>query len=147
MTGQKLNDYIQEHICKPLGITDMTMFPSAEMKRNMAYVHQRDPATGAISERDHLYRRALQQTTQEEQHRFFHSAGAGLFAKPREFVKVLQVLINDGVSPTTGARILRKETVDSMWENQIPEQPDFARGGTCWLYAYHFLQLPLYFPP
>ncbi|KAK7189459.1 beta-lactamase/transpeptidase-like protein [Paraphaeosphaeria sporulosa] len=128
-TGQKLNDYMQEHIFKPLGISDVTMFPTDKMKANLAYMHQRDPATGALTERDHLYRRPFYQTTKEQQQKFFHSAGAGLFAKPKEYVKVLTALLNDGVSPTTGNRILKKETVDLMWENQIPKQPDFARAG------------------
>jgi len=30
-------------------------------------------------------------------------------------------LLNDGTSPITGARILKKETVDLMFQNQIPE--------------------------
>lgn len=128
-TGQKLNDYMQEHIFKPLGISDVTMFPTDKMKSNLAYMHQRDPATGALIERDHLYRRPFWQTTKEKQDRFFHSAGAGLFAKPKEYIKVLTALLNGGVSPTTGNRILKQETVDLMWENQIPNQPNFARGG------------------
>jgi hypothetical protein len=41
----------------------------------------------------------------------------------------LAAILNDGVSPKTNARILQKKTIDSMWENQIPQFPDFARGG------------------
>ncbi|KAF9735455.1 beta-lactamase [Paraphaeosphaeria minitans] len=128
-TGQKLNDYIQEHIFQPLGISDVTMFPTDNMRANLAHMHQRDPATGALAERDHLYRRPFHQTTKEQQQNFFHSAGAGLFAKPKEYIKVLAALLNEGVGPTTGNRILKKETVDLMWENQIPTQPNFARAG------------------
>jgi len=120
---------MQEHIFAPLGISSVTMFPDEKMQSNLAYMHQRDPATGALSERDHLYRRALKQTTKEQQQAFFHSAGAGLFAKPKEYIKVMLALMNGGESPQTGNRILKKETVDLMWENQIPDQPDFARGG------------------
>jgi hypothetical protein len=38
-------------------------------------------------------------------------------------------LLNDGTSPTTGAQILKKETVDLMFQNQIPEFPNFGRQG------------------
>jgi hypothetical protein len=120
---------MQEHIFKPLGISDVTMFPNEKMISNLAYMHQRDPVTGALSERDHLYRRSFLQNTKEKQQKFFQSAGAGLFAKPKEYLKVLTALLNEGVSPTTGNRILKKETVDMMFENEIPNQPDFARGG------------------
>lgn len=105
------------------------MFPSKEMQANLAYMHRRDPSTGALVERDHIYRRACLQTTKEEQDRFFHSGGAGLFSQPKEYVKVMLALLNDGASPTTGQRVLKPETVKMMWENQIPNQPNFARGG------------------
>jgi len=39
------------------------------------------------------------------------------------------MLLNDGKSPITGAQILRKETVDTMFENQISQFPDFGRQG------------------
>ena len=35
-------------------------------------------------------------------------------------MQVLAALLNDGESPNTGARILKKETVDEMFTNQIP---------------------------
>jgi hypothetical protein len=35
-------------------------------------------------------------------------------------------LLNDGVSPATGKRLLKEETVEEMFRNQIPEFPDFA---------------------
>lgn len=44
-------------------------------------------------------------------------------------LEILAVLLNDGVSPTTGARLLKKSTVDSMFVNQIPSMPDFGRQG------------------
>jgi hypothetical protein len=89
---------------------------------------QRHPA-GETTERDHLYRRALLADTEHEKKHIFNSGGAGCFAKPSEYVQILATLLNDGVSPTTGERILKKETIDEMWKNQIPEFPDFARQG------------------
>ncbi|KAF2476617.1 beta-lactamase/transpeptidase-like protein [Lindgomyces ingoldianus] len=128
VTGLKLGAYMEKHIFEPLGITGMTMFPTKEEQKNMAASHQRD-AEGNVSERNHLYRRVLRAQTKEEQDRIFNSAGAGLFARPNEYVKILATLCNNGTSPTTGRTILKKETVDLMWENQIPNQPDFARNG------------------
>jgi CubicO group peptidase (beta-lactamase class C family) len=125
-TGLKLNDYFQKHICEPLGIANVTMFPTQEMRDNLAYMHQRD-TKGNLNEREHLYRRAFNMQTKEEQNSFFHSGGAGLFAKPKEYVKILAAIANDGTSPTNGATILSADTVKLMWENQIPDKPDFSR--------------------
>jgi len=126
-SGMKLNDYFQEHIFKPLGISNVNMFPTQEMRSNLAYLHQRD-GSGKLNERSHIYRRAFQQTTKEEQEKFLHSGGAGLFAKPKEYVKILTALLNEGTCPSTKVQILSPETVKSMFENQIPEHPNFARG-------------------
>ncbi|CZT21017.1 related to related beta-lactamase [Ramularia collo-cygni] len=130
-TGIRLNDWIQSNITKPLGLENVNMFPTPEMKRELASMHQRwpgDPSKKA-EERDHLYREPILAQTAEDRERLFHSGGAGCFAKPTEYVQVLAALLNDGESPITGARILEKETVEQMWENQIPHLPDFARQG------------------
>ena len=39
------------------------------------------------------------------------------------------MLLNDGTCPRTGIQILRKETVQEMFKNQIPQFPDFGRQG------------------
>ncbi|KAF1958844.1 beta-lactamase/transpeptidase-like protein [Byssothecium circinans] len=127
VTGEKLNDYFQTHIFAPLGVTSITMFPTPDMQVNFAAQHQRDLATGEFKERPHIYHGALDVKTKEEEQKFFHSGGGGLFAKPKEYVKVLAMLLNDGKGPETGNRVLKEETVKLMWENQIPEFPDFAR--------------------
>ena len=129
-TGVKLNDWIQKNIMQPLGLKNVNMLPTAEMKKNLAYMHQRWPENhGKAEERDHVYREPILAETEEDRKRIFHSGGAGAYAQPREYVQVLATLLNDGKSPKTGAQILKKETVNAMWENQIPDMPNFARQG------------------
>lgn len=128
-TGTKLNDWIQQHIMAPLGLKNINMFPTDDMKKNLAYMHQRWPGKPDAEERDHMYREPIVAATEHEKKHVFHSGGAGCFAKPAEYVQVLAALLNDGTSPKTGKQILKKETVDAMWENQIPGMPDFARQG------------------
>ncbi|CAO2657568.1 Nn.00g036940.m01.CDS01 [Neocucurbitaria sp. VM-36] len=130
VTGQTLGEYFAEHIFKPLGITadGATFFPTKDVQKTLAHMHQRDPE-GQVKEREHLLTAPFSQTTKEQQDKFAQSGGAGLYAKPNEYVKILAAILNDGTSPTTGGTILKKETVDLLWENQIPNQPDFARGG------------------
>lgn len=76
-----------------------------------------------------MYREPLIAETEHEKKHIFHSGGAGAYAKPREYAQVLATLLNDGKSPKTGKQILKKETVEAMFENQIPGMPDFARQG------------------
>lgn len=40
---------------------------------------------------------------------------------------ILAALLNNGTSPNTGETILKKETVDEMFRNQIDQFPDYAR--------------------
>jgi len=128
-TGVKLNDWIQQNIMQPLGLKSINMFPTDDMKKNLAFMHQRWPEKDGSEERDHMYREPLIAKTEHEKKHIFHSGGAGAYAKPTEYVQVLAALLNDGKSPKTGAQILKKETVDAMWENQVPSMPDFARQG------------------
>ncbi|EME87206.1 uncharacterized protein MYCFIDRAFT_53845 [Pseudocercospora fijiensis CIRAD86] len=127
-TGTGLNDWITSHITGPLGLKNINMLPTKEMKQNLAYMHQRWPGSSEVEERDHIYREPLLAETEAEKKRLFHSGGAGAYAKPTEYVQVLATLLNNGQGPN-GARILNPETVDEMFTNQIPEHPNFARQG------------------
>ncbi|KAF1972330.1 beta-lactamase/transpeptidase-like protein [Bimuria novae-zelandiae CBS 107.79] len=126
-TGVTLEVYCQENIYAPLGLKNISMKPHAEMLRNLAYMHSR-VGNGRLSKRDHLLRRPL---LPDETHSlsFLYSGGAGCFARPQEYAQILATLLNDGTSPTTGAQILAPSTVESMFENQIPQFPNFARQG------------------
>lgn len=124
-TGHKLNDWIQQHIMHPLGLKNINMFPTESMKKNLAYMHQRWPGDPTkCEERDHMYREPILAKHEHDKKHIFHSGGAGAFAQPREYVQVLATLLNDGKSPITGAQILKKETVDEMFKNSIPQFPN-----------------------
>lgn len=118
-TGTGLNDWIQKNIMEPLGLKNINMLPTPEMKKNLAYMHQRWPGSSGSEERDHIYREPIIAESDEDKKKIFHSGGAGAFAKPTEYVQVLAMLLNDGKSPTTGAQVLKPETVNAMFENQV----------------------------
>jgi len=148
VSGLKLNSHLKKYILEPLSLKNMNMFPSKEMKAQLASMHQR-PKDGSVEERDYLCRRPLTAETEEEQARIFNSGGGSYFAKPIEycrklstpsnraqamppcdyFPEILATLLNDGTPTTTGAKILSPSTIATIWENQIPDQPNFARGG------------------
>lgn len=123
VTGQYLGEYMAEHIFKPLGVEPdgASFFPSQDAQKNLAHMHQRD-GEGKLSEREHLWNEPFKRTSKEQQDACVQSGGAGLFSKPKEYVKILGAVLNDGTCPRTGKQILKKETVDQMWDNQIPKQ-------------------------
>jgi len=127
-TGLKLNDYLQQKVLKPLGISEMSMIPSHEMRSKLAYMHHRSP-DGVLRPRNHLLRQPLVVDPEDkaEVGRIFNSGGAGMFANPRDYCKILAVLLNDGTCPRTGVKLLEKKTVDEMFSNQIPQFPNFSR--------------------
>lgn len=98
------------------------MFPPSSAHSNLAEIHQRAPDSGELRVRDHFYGHPLKQDSADKQDKFFQSGGAGLFAKPKEYVKILAAILNEGTSPTTGKQILKPESVELFWENQIPNQ-------------------------
>lgn len=84
VTGVRLNDYMRINVFEPLGINDISMFPSLSMMERLAYMNYRSP-NGALHPRDHLMRIPLVETDEEQRSRFVHSGGGGLFAKPSEY--------------------------------------------------------------
>ncbi|KAK9769990.1 putative Beta-lactamase-related domain-containing protein [Seiridium cardinale] len=129
-TGLTLNDYLQKYVFQPLGIKDMSMIPNHDMRRRLAYMHHRSP-DGILRARDHLLRAPLvvDPDNKADVARLFNSGGAGMFAKPQDYCKVLAVLLNDGTCPRTGSKLLHKETVDEMFSNQITRFPNYGRQG------------------
>ncbi|KAH3682013.1 hypothetical protein WICPIJ_007005 [Wickerhamomyces pijperi] len=123
VTNQKLGNYVKEHIYEPLGLTTSSFTPNAQLLEKLVHLHERDVKTGELKEREHI----LYATDLKNGFEYVHSGGAGSFSKPRNYVQFLATLMNDGVCPITGARILKKETIDEMFVNQIPEMPDFGR--------------------
>lgn len=126
VSGMCLNDYFQKNILQPLDIQHISMFPDEDMKNRLAYMHQKE--NGKIRGRDHVLRRPLM-AIEKDRADIYNSGGAGCFARPLEYCEILATLLNDGLSPTTGKRILQASTVQEMFQNQIKEFPDFGRQG------------------
>ncbi|CAF9928178.1 MAG: hypothetical protein HETSPECPRED_006765 [Heterodermia speciosa] len=127
VSGMSLNDYFQQNVFRPLGVKNINMFPSQSMKDTLAYMHQKD-TNGNIFQRNHLLRRPLV-VDGEAITQTYNSAGAGCYARPIEYCEILATLLNCGTSPTTGAQILKPETVGEMFTNHIPNFPNFGRQG------------------
>ncbi len=127
-TGMSLNDYFQEKIFKPMDVKYINMFPPSEMINKLAFMNYRNPEGKlSLNNAGHINRKPLYAKTKAEVETTFNAGGAGCFARPRDYCQIIATLLNDGKHPKTGAQILKKETVDEMFTNQIPDMPDFAR--------------------
>ncbi|EEA21903.1 hypothetical protein TMatcc_008670 [Talaromyces marneffei ATCC 18224] len=126
ITGLSLNEYFQKHIFAPLGIKDISFFPGADMKRRLAYMHRREE-DGSLHVTDHLYRFALMEKKASDSgaEERFCSGGAGCFGTIGDYCKIIAVLLNNGTCPKTKAQILKPETVDEMYKDQLPDLPRY----------------------
>jgi CubicO group peptidase (beta-lactamase class C family) len=129
-SGLSLEDYFQQYIFTPLGIKDVNLFPSTDMKQRLSYMHQRAP-DGKISLREdgHPMKWSLRVKTPEDKKSVFNCGGAGCFAVLGDFCKIISMLLNHGKCPKSGSQILQPESVEALFENQIPQFPNFGRAG------------------
>ncbi|CAG8000356.1 unnamed protein product [Penicillium olsonii] len=123
VSGMDLEQYFHTFILQPLGIERISFYPTAEMKSALAYMHRREK-DGSLGVTDHLYRRPLLPSKSEKSR--FCMGGAGCFGTPIEYCRIIATLLNDGVSPSTGARLLKSEMVKEMFTDQIPTLPRYC---------------------
>lgn len=84
-TGMSLNDYMHKNIFQPLGLKNISMFPTESMKQKLAHMHQRK-ADGSLIPRDHLLRKPLVVEASEASD-VFNSGGAGCFSTPSDYCR------------------------------------------------------------
>lgn len=85
VSGLSLNDYMHQHIFKPLGLENISMYPTDDMKANLAHMHARQQ-DGTLVERDHMLRLPLI-IAEEHKNQVFNSGGAGCFARPSDYAR------------------------------------------------------------
>lgn len=81
LSGLKLNDYMTRYIFEPLGIRDLSMFPTRDMQNRLVGLWHRN-AEGQLSVRQYPLSKPLETRTSTP---IFHSGGAGLFGSIKEF--------------------------------------------------------------
>lgn len=86
VTGMSLEEYFQKYIFHPLGIRDLTFFPSGIMKKRMAYMHQRSK-DGTLSITDHICRYQLIPLEPGKENDEFCMGGCGCFGTPIEYCR------------------------------------------------------------
>ncbi|RFU33288.1 hypothetical protein B7463_g3052, partial [Scytalidium lignicola] len=115
VTKMTLGEYFEENIFSPLGTTSSAIIPSASIRSRMGAMHSRD-SSGKFHVTEHLNRIAFDPSSETG---YFESGGAGLFSTTSDYCQILAAILNGGVSPSNGNRILQCSTIDQMFQNQV----------------------------
>lgn len=107
VTDMTLDDYVQGHIVRPLGLEEITFLPTESMKSRLAYMHQRGPDGTSLRHTEHINRRPLLAQTAEDKERLFHMGGCGLFARPDQYFRKFALSWSSAHTPSN--RTKKKE--------------------------------------
>jgi CubicO group peptidase (beta-lactamase class C family) len=108
VSGQRLGDYFQKNVFGPLGMKDTSFKLTSGQQARLARVHQRGE-DGTLAPIDF----ALPQDPE------FEMGGGGLYSTVPDYTRFARMLLRGGSGE--GAQVLRRETVDLMFQNQIGE--------------------------
>lgn len=113
ISGQKLGEYMQEHIFTPLGMQDTGFYVSADKLHRLSQVYTADRKTG----------QTVIMTTEPlgnfKSDPEIHNAGGGLVSSMQDYYTFAQMLLNGG--EINGVRILGRKTVEYLTGNHLPE--------------------------
>lgn len=114
ISNLSLEEYFQKYIFKPCGMKDTTFCIHArpDMLKRLAKSRHRQ-SDGTLEPREAPY------SVDEPE---AHHGGAGLFSTVQDYCSFISIFLGDGVCPTTGERVLKKETVDLMNQSAIKEE-------------------------
>ncbi|TYP88958.1 serine hydrolase domain-containing protein [Blastococcus xanthinilyticus] len=104
--GLALDVAVKEGVTGPLGMDDTSFSPGAEQRANCVPVHMRGP--------DGAWQPSELDLHPEPE---YFAGGHGLYSTPRDYLRFQRALLGNGA--VDGVRILKAETVDAAFRNQI----------------------------
>jgi CubicO group peptidase (beta-lactamase class C family) len=110
-SGQRLSDFLEARLFKPLKMTDAGFFVPKNKMSRLAQPFANDPATGAPN---HI----LDVSSQPKN----DSGGAGSVSSATDYLRFAQMLLNGG--QLDGARLLSRTTVALMTSDQLGKIKD-----------------------
>jgi CubicO group peptidase (beta-lactamase class C family) len=109
VSGQKLGEYLADHLFEPLGMESTAFKITPEMRRHLAKIHQRGD-DGKLQALD------LELPQEPE----FEMGGGGLYGTAGDYLKFVRMILNRGESDD-GEQVLKPATVDLMSKNAMGE--------------------------
>jgi CubicO group peptidase (beta-lactamase class C family) len=116
LTGQRLGDFMADHIFKPLGMKDTGFFTPPSQKERLSEVYVTNPRTGKLLELTPALFPSLQDFTKQPP---MDSGGGGTVSTVDDYARFCQMILNGG--ELNGVRILAPETVALMQTNHIED--------------------------
>jgi len=84
-SGSRMEEYLQENICRPLGLHSTAIFPSPDMRRRLTKQSYRSLVDGTIRDGDQFFQSMLEITNQSEKDATFQNGAGGVYSTPVEF--------------------------------------------------------------
>jgi CubicO group peptidase (beta-lactamase class C family) len=116
LTGQRLGDFMAEHIFKPLGMKDTGFFTPPSQRARLSEVYVTNPQTGKLLELTPALFPALQDFTKVPP---MDSGGGGSVSTVDDYARFCQMILNGG--ELNGVRILAPATIALMLANHIED--------------------------
>ena len=108
VSGQPFEDFLQQHLFDPLGMTDTTFYPSEAQRQRLAHAYRANPATGEYSLLTGLGPNGPIPTKGEA----VPHGGGGLFSTAGDYARFCQMLLGGGTF--NGRRYLSPAAYQAM---------------------------------
>ncbi len=110
VSGMKFSEYLEAYFFKPLGIKDMGFRPNEEQRARFSAMYTFGNSTGVSKNIpvNNIYILSPE----------YDSGGAGLFSTAEEYMKIISVVANGGVSED-GYMLIQPEMIALMQENHL----------------------------
>jgi CubicO group peptidase (beta-lactamase class C family) len=125
ISGEPFGQFLEEHIFKPLKMTDTAFQVTPANAGRLAALYVGDPATGKIFEPKTMFGFPVQDYTQPP---MMESGGGGLVSTTMDYARFCQMILNKG--ELDGVRILSPASVELMDTNMIPDNVLVKSNGT-----------------
>ncbi len=119
-SGQPFEEFLEQRIFEPLGMTDTVFWADDERANRLASVYRPDRDTGQLRPY------AIEQVPFTERPPLIEG-GVGLLASVTDFLRFSQAFLNRGT--LDGTRLLSENTVDLMLQNHVPTRAMPIGGG------------------
>ncbi len=134
VSGMPFATFVQQRLLDPLGMTQTTFWPAADLAPRFAHQYVRNDQAGRLEETPihYMYGGAVTDRGRPA------LGGAGLFSTAEDVTKFYQMMLHDGV--WHGRRLLQSATVAAMTHKQTGGIK--ARPGMPWGYGFCVIEDP-----
>ncbi|KAF7374587.1 hypothetical protein MSAN_00343300 [Mycena sanguinolenta] len=135
LSGQNLEEYFQQHIFGPLGLTSTSFYLTPPLKAQLLPLTYRS-SSGTLKRWNASPVVDLDPTTVR-----VHMGGIGLYGSQKDYLAILRHLLQIQAGTATNP-ILSRASVDSMFEPTLPPAGADTVNGAISLFSSHLGQLP-----